>query len=259
MSKTIFKKRFFCLLLALSVATCTIPSITVSAVMYTQGGYCRVDKFAYVCDRNDRSVILGEVWAGEGVTVLEHLSDYMVYIEFNTPNGPQRGLVSASVLPAMGFCFNSSYGEINRTCTTYYSPNTQIRAGTVYSGESVAVLCVSNGWAYIEYNVTSANAYRKRAYIPSSYVDIGSDTYDKDFYQNAYKASEYTVTGSKTVYGGPNDVSYAQIGSIDERDNGFMKKYVNSKDHFRNMNGDIMYYISYRDPNGNIKYGYVLA
>lgn len=39
MSKTSIKNRFFCLLLALSVAICTIPSITVSAYNSFDGGY----------------------------------------------------------------------------------------------------------------------------------------------------------------------------------------------------------------------------
>lgn len=252
MTKTI-KNRFFCLLLATIVILGMIPATNVSAYSSSGGGYSRVMSTINVTISGHQY----QLDPGEGVTVLSK-SGNSVYIEFNTLDGPRQAFVSASKLEESGYCYNSVLGTVCQSGSTYYSPDKLHYAGSVSYGENVAVLCHYNGWVYIEYNV--ANAMRKRAFIPDSYIDFS----DVSSYNNIRPLQAfYHTNGSNTlyytysyteVYSGPNGSTYATCGSVDSNDNGSMYIYAS----FRDRDNDLMYYISYETTYGT-KYGYVYA
>lgn len=259
MSKTSIKSRFFCLLLALSVAICTIPSITVSAYNSFDGGYDSI-YISTTVTVNGNSYGLGR---GEGVTVLSK-SGNQALIEFNTYDGPMQTWVNQNILYHSGNCAltGSVYGYVNTTSNTYYSPDWNFYAGAIYAGENVAVLAYSEGWAYIEYNVS--NAMRKRAYTPAgnitfSYASNTSASSNSNnsrphdyFYQNDTRGLMITVNSTTTVYSGPNGSTYATIGTIYTSDNGSIHVYAD----FLDGDYDRMFYVSY--PVGNsTKFGYI--
>lgn len=258
MSKTSLKNRILSLLIAIITILGILPCITVSAYNSLSGGYAKVTSSSDVIQNGN---VVANIDVGEGVTVLDNTSsNTQVLIECNTPNGPKIGYVNRNVLENQGNCLDSVYGYVRVSASTYYSPDYNHSAGYIYSGENVAVLRRSGNWVYIEYNVSDSK--RKRAYTLASNISFSTlsnslTTKPKNsFYQDEYSYNEqFTVSTTKTVYSGPNALTYAECGYVTSKDNGSMTVHK----VFYDRDGDIVYYISYLGQGNITKYGYVYA
>lgn len=246
--KNNIKTRIVSLLLAVFTVLTFIPATpAMAAEDYSSGGWNQVRTTCDVTNANGAKI--GTVYAGEGVTVLTMGGIYgKAYIEYSASSSAKRGYVPLDCINLLNF-YGSCVGRITSSSSTYYAPNTTFRAGSVSSGEYVAVLAESSGWTYIEYNVSGGS--RKRAFIPTSCVSRYSSVRNT-FYHVGENPTSFNVTHYMTVYAGPNPGTYPEIGSINSNDNGAVYYYMT----FANTNGHYMAYISYPTSSGT-KYGYI--
>lgn len=241
---TKFTKRFLCLALALVCVLSLIPAIpAMAAENYAGGGWAMMKYDTEVVDENGGHV--GTVYALEGVTVLS-ISGNTAYIQYSTSGNPKKGYVSTSRF-YRNEVNTTCVGTVNSSCSTYYSPSTALRAGSVSSGELVAVLASNGTWDYIEYNTTAG---RKRAYVQHSKLTLYSNPGLPNFYQVTGYAEPLGIGVDTTVYGGPSK-KYAEIGTASAGDD-----VVIYERFFVNNGYDAMLYISYPTSNGT-KYGYI--
>lgn len=243
------KTRILCSILTLISVLTIIPSApTMAAENYADGGWNQMQSTTTVVDSNGSTV--GTVYAGEGVTVL-YLSGSKAYIEYSASNTAKRGFVNLSTLRYINKYNQTAVGRVTTSSTTYYSPATTYYAGSVNSGEYVAVLCKSGSWAYVEYNVSGG--LRKRAFMPASNIEYYSSDIRSSFYHST-TGLIVPISSNVTVYSGPNGSTYSQAGTIYASDNGQVYSYAT----FTDGSGRSMLYVSY--PAGNsTKYGYIYA
>ena len=242
------KNRIMCFVLALVSILTVMQPIPAFAEDYSTGGWDQLQVTTSVV--NSSGGYVGTVMAGEGITIL-YISGDRAYIEYSAGNTYKRGFVSIYNLKYYGGFSDTAVGRVTSSSNTYYSPNTTYYAGVVNAGEYVAVLCNSNGWAYVEYNVSSGN--RKRAFMPSSNLYCYSNS-RASFYHVNTLGTRLAVPSRKTVYAGPNSSSYPVIGEIYTEDSNKVYKYWD----FYDANGSRMWYVSYPAGNGE-KYGYIYA
>lgn len=237
------KKRIVTLMLAFVCALTAFPVTQAFAANdYSQGGWSMIYTTSTVKKADGTTV--GTVSAGEGVTVL-YYSGSKAWIEYSASGTAKQGFIPTVNLLYGGTYPGSCVGKVTANKTTYYSPSTSLNAGSISSGEFVSVLCKKNGWAYVEYNVTSS-AKRKRAFITTSSLTCYG-TPNSNFYHDS---TVKDVSGiAKTVYAGPSS-KYPSIGQIYSTDIG-VKRYAAFLDH----NGNTYYYVSY-PTSGGTKYGY---
>lgn len=242
-----FTKRFLCLALALVCVLSLIPAIpAMAAENYASGGWAMVRNNTEVVDENGGHV--GTVYALEGVTVLS-VSGNTAYIQYSTSGTPKKGFVSTSSF-FRDEVNTTCVATVKTSCSTYYSPSTAIYAGSVSSGELVAVLATNGTWDYIEYNTTQG---RKRAYVQSSRLTRHSPpNLPGFFHENAEYTQDMGVLARTTVYGGPS-TKYAEIGYVDPGDAIVVYERFGVNHYL-----DAMLYISYPTSNGT-KYGYIFA
>lgn len=237
----ITKKRIFSLLFAFAMVLSLIPYTSAKANDYSSSGWNQILTSTSVDGA-------GSVSAGEGVTVL-YFSGNRAYIEYSAGNSFRQGFVDKSKLRYSGIYSKSSAGIVRSTTNTFYAPNGSLLAGSVNTGERVAILCEEAGWYYIEYNVSSGK--RKRAYAPTSAINAYHNNISY-FYHSINLSINLPITSYKNVYAGPDSSGYPVIGSISASDNGKVLKFLSFQDGF----GREMQYISYPTSNGR-KYGYV--
>ncbi len=241
-------KRFLCLGLAIICCLSLIPATLASAADdYSTGGW--------VMMRDDTEVLnadgshKGKVYALEGVTLLS-TSGSTAHIQYSTSNGAKDGYVSTSSYYD-SMLYSSCVAVVKRNSNTYYSPSTELRAGSVNAGEIVAVIASDNSnWYYIEYNTTKG---RKRAYIARSNITTYFEpTTLRNFYQVENPNGVETIRcGDTTVFGGPS-TQYATIGSLYQGDEAKIYAIFMTKNRY-----DSMVYISYKTTEGKTKYGYI--
>lgn len=172
----------------------------------------------------------------------------MVKVEYSGTSSAKIGYIPSSAL--LYIREGGAVAMVNTSSTTYFTPSTTFYAGSVSTGELVAVLAKKNGWAYVEYNVS--NGLRKRAYILESNISLCSETalISSRFYQDyLYENISVSTTSNTTVYSGPSE-HYAVIGTIYPSDNGSVKKYYSWS------TSGTWHYVSY-PAGGTVKYGYI--
>lgn len=242
-----FKSRFLGIALAIASVLTLAQPLSAHAASYYDGGWSMMSANSAVTAENGSHV--GTVYVWEGVTVL-YFSGDKAFIEYSASGTPKRGYVNYSSLCYTNTSFpGSCVGEITASTNTYYGTSTALRAGSVSTGEIVSVLAKSGDWAYIEYN-TTADAKRKRAFIPSANVMCYNTNNLSGLYQNG-GGTNYPVSSTITVYSGPSN-KYPTIGSIYASDNGQVKYYA----RFAGDNGRTMLFVSY-PASGSTKYGYI--
>lgn len=227
-----------------------VPVSTVSSVSGTideadfTGGHNYSDSELTVksCYLFDYAINSGTIYSGEGFTELQRYYEdgkYISLVEFSTPSGTKRGFVNTSSMH-ISTVNNSTVARVISDSSPAYAgtDSSYVKLGGVYKNEFVAVLAVSNGYAFVEYNTTSG---RKRGYV--KYSDLSNycvRAYNKKITHQSLKKA----TKELTVYGGPNS-DYASIGTI------FNQEVVSFIDTERNYS-----YIEYTTSNG-AKRGYV--
>lgn len=203
--KRVFKRLMGALLAVVTVMSC-FTFYVAHAEDYSNGGYALSTRTQSVRSANSASAsVIGTIYAYEGMTVLTQLGSNM-YIEYSTPSGPKRGyLINAQM--DWRWIDHSRVGRVNSSTNVRYGPSSSAYdvAGSISSGEYVAVLGMGNGWAYVEYN---ASVGRKRGYIPTSVLT----TYGSHSLYGLYSC-EGDLHASANVLSGPGD-GYPTIGSV---------------------------------------------
>lgn len=241
-----FKSRVLSFVLALIAVMCFVPTIpAIAAEDYSSGGWDQVLNTKTVV--NSAGGTVGTVYAGEGVTIL-YLSGNNAYIEYSATNGPKRGFISIYDLRYLGGFTQTAVGRVTKSSNTYYSPDTAHYAGSVNSGEYVAVLCKTNDWSYIEYNISGGQ--RKRAFVSTSSLYCYSSDIRGYFYHVNQLGPRIYFNSNTPVYAGPNQNTYPTIGTIYPSDE------VYAYWTFYDGTGRVMKYVLYPTTKGK-KYGYV--
>lgn len=219
---------------------------------YSSGGWNQVKNTSTIVNSSGGSV--GTVYAGEGVTVL-YFSGDRAYIEYSASNSPKQGFISTSNLVYNRIYSETAVGRISSSTSTYYSPTTAHYAGSVSSGEYVAVLCNNNSWAYIEYNISGGQ--RKRAFIRSSCLYCYSHNANYSLYQddeNLLGIGMTNITSNRTVYAGPDKDAYPSIGTVYPSDNYNVWAFI----QFKDGSGNKVNFVEYPTDKGP-KYGYIYS
>lgn len=213
------------LAIALAIVSLVSPStlLTTSAAEVSSNiynnGFCMIaDKNYTVYLTTEFTSTVGTIFKDEGFTVLcpSRSSGYL-WVEYNTPSTPKRGYIRVPVDDDASM--RQAVAQVAVTSTVYYGRTDRIgaygsygSAGTVYSGEFVAIIAKNDDWAYIEYN--AANGYRKRGHVKYSNLTV----YNRPgIYNDLYScnsASIYPITGRIYVYSGPT-TAYPQVGYVE--------------------------------------------
>lgn len=244
MTKTKKTKRFFAIALAIVCVftLCQSFSMKVLASGNTSGwGMIRTNTDVLNASGNK----IGTIYKNEGVTVLSDAGGGKYYVEYSTSSGAKRGYITSGSFRYL-VTNKASSATVNTSCKTYYAASTNLLAGSLSKGETVAVLCSNGVYDYVEYNTTKG---RKRAYVEKKYLNYSSaldPLYQEDPQYSPH--SNYTVPSNQVVYGGPSE-QYTSIGSVNKGE--VVTVIVN----FR-ATGYRMYYIKYT-ASGHNKYGYI--
>lgn len=226
------------------VSTVSNVSKTIEEADFTGGhNYSDSELTVKSCYLFDYAINSGTIYSGEGFTELQRYYEdgkYISLVEFSTPSGTKRGFVNSSSMH-ISTVNNSSVARVIADSSPAYAgtDSSYVKLGGVYKNEFVAVLAVSNGYAFVEYNTTSG---RKRGYV--RYSDLSNYHNNRSYNKNITHQSLKKATKELTVYGGPNS-DYASIGTI------FNQEVVSFIDTERNYS-----YIEYTTSNG-AKRGYV--
>lgn len=208
-SRINFKMRLIGLVTIFALLFSIIPPVSASAADEIDGFFGMALEQINVYSNASLSTKIGTIYAYEGFSVLNYYRTY-AYVEYSTSSGAKRGYIkweNAQMLDP------SCIALVTKTSNLYYGTNTSTYqvAGTVYSGELVAVLAKNDDWVYVEYNTTSG---RKRGYMsysnlscynrPAAFIDLY--TYKKE-------GSEMYISGTFNVRSGPSE-QYPVIGTI---------------------------------------------
>lgn len=240
----------FCLTVMTVFSVLIVESTVAHAAENYDGGWALNKSFLTpVYSSASGSTVIGSI-DREGITVLS-VSGSTYYIEYSTAKGAKRGYIKNPTLDTR-ILSKTCVAKVINSSTTYYGPNTSkyATAGSVSSGEYVAVLAKEENWVYVEYNTTSG---RKRGYMLYSNLSCyNRPQYFPDFYMKAGKLETITTSYQRNIYAGPNDSSYYYVGYIDSSD-GERPCY---NEYFYG-NGEVFHYIEYYTANGKMKSGFL--
>lgn len=189
---------------------------------------------------------IGTIFNSEGFTILNTTDSLYLYVEYSTSNGAKRGYIN------MQSSYNAYYAScpatVNRTTGVWYGNNANDyqTCGTVYNGETVAVLEKDGYWAYVEYNTNSG---RKRGYVPYSYLNPYFSISNPSIALS--NSSKLYISGYHNVYSGPS-TQYVTVGSVNNEYVNFVRK------ESVGANGKTIYYISYYVTGNKMKSGYII-
>lgn len=241
------KRRLLSLVLVLASVFTILPATSASAAESYNGGWAFSKSNQTVYGSANTSNPIGSIgW--EGITVLSQ-SGNTAYIEYSTSNGAKRGYLINPNLDT-SFLSKTCVAKVSTGSTIYYGNNTSTYqvAGSVSSGEYVAVIAKINSWVYVEYNTNSG---RKRGYmLYANLTCYNRPTYFYDFYMQSAPSDTITTLSQLSVYSGPNE-SYAKVGYIDSTD-GTVPCYY----EYSYGNGEVFHYIEYT-VSGQKKSGFV--
>ncbi len=215
------------------------------------GGWGRMTSNATVYSSSSLSSSSGSLSKGEGVTVIwyDDTAAYINYSSTSTSNGKfgyiRRSTVSLDPATDVGIVITAS--------STYYDTNYTHRAGSVSQGEYVSLISRANGWDYIEYNVSGGK--RKCAFVPSSCINHQYGT-AREYHFFSVDQHAAAVDNYTTVYAGPDDRYYPEIGYVTQNDTAANGKPMYSYFGLYNGNGEPMAFISYQTSSGT-KYGWI--
>lgn len=193
-------------------------------------GVANKDTIVYSTPKKDSKV--GEIRKGQSFTILgseagNGMSYY--YINYNSSNDP-NGYNSYGYVSFMDVTtLKGSVGTVKYNVSVYYGPGSQYqRCGTLYKGETIAVLERDSEHCYVKYN-DNVHGRRKRAYVTNDAITFNTNmkTYqtlpikstDKDKNTLCYVGLKYTV------YSGPS-TEYEPVGSVSDMHLYWVKRYI---------------------------------
>lgn len=237
------KKRFLSIILTVLMVLSIVPVPTAHAVDPYVGPCVGVAKEAIPVYENVWSgTIVYTFQKGQSFTIMEKvdldLTTHYYKISYNTPaseasrNGIE-GYITKDSLRKANVIFGSM-GTVNYNVSVYYGPDTKYqRCGTLYAGETIAVLERGGGYSYIEYN-DNVHGKRKRAYVKSEAITVKDNLMlDREKLpiqdENNKYAQEMCYVGLKyTVYSGPS-TEYEPVGSVSDMHIYWVKRYTNTE------------------------------
>ena len=169
---------------------------------------------------------------GESFTVINSVIDSLVahyyYISYNTSTNKDgiNGYIKERDLYTNAIVIYGSPATVKWNVSVYYGPNSQYqRCGTLYTGETVAVLEKSDTYSYVEYN-DNVHGRRKRAYADTNALTFTCNMPSKTLaiadINNGFKC----YVGLKyTVYSGPS-TQYEPVGSVSDMHIYWVKRYT---------------------------------
>ena len=163
-ARTNFIKVALSLVIALIVCIGVLPTIPVRAETINGGLGSTCYNQLTVWTTPSKSGVRGYVYAHESFTILSK-SGNVYHIQYSSSSGTKDGYLVGETIN--DYTSNTCVASAKWNTAVYYGPdaNSYDQAGTVYSGEYVAVVASNGSWDYIEYN-TSAG--RKRGYVLTS-------------------------------------------------------------------------------------------
>ena len=222
MNKTLsISKRISIMVLALVILFTTFPHINARAAEEMGCGGLEFAEWGDITIYDARSGgnVIGKIHQYESFTVITRDVTY-IYVDYSTSKGAKQGYIHID--PEEWGGRSDAVAKVKTTSNVYYGRNgygaKYQKAGAVYAGEYVAVIAVSDNWAYVEYNTTGG---RKRGYVPFYNLQVSlihPDEYKSIYndYDESYRPFHETYFfGDKTVYSGPTDL-YAPVGSISD-------------------------------------------
>lgn len=207
------KKRLLSLVLALTAIVTMIPAVpTYAQGNCPNGAYARAETNITVYNSSGNTQI-GTIYNGEGFTILDFSGGDFLEVEYSAPtgnNGAKRGYIFWS-RSRLAYYPATCVTTVRNTSNLYYGTNTSVypAVGTVYAGETVAIVAASGSWGYVEYNTASG---RKRGYMPMSNLNTHNHHIDP-LYTSANSGSVQHISGNYNVRFGPT-TQYPVSGSV---------------------------------------------
>lgn len=219
MSNTLFRgRRIIVVALLLSIVFTMFPVVQAQAAEEMGfGGLAYAYEDMNIYDARTGGNIIGKIYKNESYTVICPATTY-AYVDYSTSNGAKQGYIHID--PEEWGGYPTAVAIVKETSNVYYGRtdkgSSYQKAGAVYAGEYVAVIAVSDQWAYVEYDTTAG---RKRGHMPFYKLNVSScapDAYSSIY--NDYDASDRVNHGEyhagyATVYAGPTKL-YATVGSV---------------------------------------------
>lgn len=187
----------------------TIPKYT-----YGQGGKIKNGCTVYSGPSSTYATV-GSVSSGESVTLLTQArptsQTVYWYLEYSSSSGTKRGYILSSNVNTIS---NTGLGVTLKDITVY--DDYVVNSGSLYKNEYFVITGYNDNYYRIEYNITT-NAARKTGYVFKSDVQsINNDaTIPKVSNSDAIHAKPKQST---SIYAGPSEKIYANIGSVDNSD-----------------------------------------
>lgn len=172
------KKRFLSIILTVLMVLSIVPATPAHAMQPGDelcAGVALAEKTVYPTPEgiNKKDIIK----KGQSFTVLStvqgdgRLYDYINYNNSDDPNGTRSyGYVSHTRIAYL----YGSVGNVKYNVSVYYGPGSQYqRCGTLYAGETIAVLEKDDEYCYVEYN-DNVHGKRKRAYVSNNAITFNN-------------------------------------------------------------------------------------
>ena len=228
------KKRFLSIILTVLMVLSIVPVTTAHAKIGQDkicAGVANEDIIVYSSSKKDSEV--GRIRKGQSFTILDSEKyDGIIYyyINYNSsedPNGyDSYGYVNFMKVTTL----KGSVGTVKYNVSVYYGPGSEYqRCGTLYAGETIAVLERDKNHCYVEYN-DNVHGRRKRAYVSSSAIELNNremSTYTElPIKSTDPQVNVLCYVGLKyTVYSGPS-TEYEPVGSVSDMHIYWVKRYI---------------------------------
>lgn len=241
-----FTRRFTLLTLVLAmVAVFFAPTTTVTAASNEHGfGLVWSDSAAVYATPG--GTIVDRIYSSQGVTVLGEASDSQGNGYYKINYNTSRAYAYVKMGDIIEYPMTDSAQISQNYSVWYWNDASKFQTtGSVYKGETVALLGVSDYWYFIEYNTSNG---RKRGYVPYFCVSRNG-SYD------VVRIPKYVGTNNveKTydVYSGPSR-KYVKIGTVYANE---LVDFYSDDYRYGNTHAE---HIGYSVPGQAMKAGYIL-
>ena len=227
------KKRFLSIILTVLMVLSIVPATPAHAMQPGDelcAGVAR--KATPVYSNITDHITIGTIEAGQGFTILgKEANGVMIYYYINYNNASDPNGYNSYGYIWTNSDIQTQYGStatVKYNVSVYYGPGSQYqRCGTLYAGETIAVLEKDEEYCYVEYN-DNVHGKRKRAYVSNNAITFkNTNMYpckpklpirDEAKHTMCYVGLKYTV------YSGPS-TQYEPIGSVSDMHLYWVKRY----------------------------------
>lgn len=258
------KKRFLSIILTVLMVLSIVPTPKAHASNNKDKVCAGVANKEIIVYSDPGGSEVGRISEGQSFTILDcvqingHAYDYINYNNSDDPNGIRSyGYVSPLGITHV----RGSVGTVKYNVSVYYGPGGEYqRCGTLYAGETIAVLEKDEEYCYVEYN-DNVHGKRKRAYVSNSAITLNTDMStctELPIKSTNVQVNVLCYVGLKyTVYSGPS-TQYEPVGSVSDMHIYWVKRYSPSMSNIDAAFHDMLY-IRYQVTGTNTwKSGYIV-